>query len=443
MTVNPKDDMKRATGAPVSDAVIEVDASGTIERVDPHAEQLFGWPAQDLLGCSVDVLVDERAASAGPRPAGVDLLLHARRRTGAPFPAEIRLGPGTGSGPGQRVTLTFRERPLEPEAPDAEPGPEEPASPNPRVADIPTIAHDLNNVISVMLIYGELIERAVRGRSMEEYLGQIRAAAEHGAELTAELRQAARRLVPDPAVPPEPAPRGLDEDLLMQAIRRYLGQPAASGSIEVVVVDDHQMFAQGLARLLDVEDDITVLGTGATGREAVALVERFEPRVLLLDFDMPDGNGVVAATEIKGRWPETMIVMISGSSDDSLLLRAIDAGCSGYLSKERAAGDVASAVRTVAAGEALLSAAAMARLLPKLPKSSSGVGSRLTERQLDVLTLLARGATNSTVAAAFSCSADAARDEVEGILAALGARSRLEAVATAIREGVIEYNSPF
>ena len=309
--------------------------------------------------------------------------------------------------------------------------------------ELSAIAHDLNNVISVMLIYSELIERAVKGRSMDEYLGQIRAAAEHGAELTSRLRQAARQPAEEPTVATESAPPRLDEDLLMRAIQRYVGRQATPGSIGVVVVDDHQMFAEGLTRLLDVEDDIEVLGSGATGREAVALVERLRPRVLLLDFDMPGGNGVVTATEIKARWPETMIVMISGSTDDSLLLRAIDAGCSGYLTKDRAASDVASAVRTVAAGEALLSPAAMARLLPRLPKSNRGMGADLTERQLDVLAMLARGATNKTVAVAFSCSTEAARDEINGVIASLGAHSTLEAVATAIREGVIEYNSPF
>ncbi|MFL6165906.1 MAG: response regulator [Ornithinibacter sp.] len=211
----------------------------------------------------------------------------------------------------------------------------------------------------------------------------------------------------------------------------------------MVGVDHHRLFVEGLTRLLDVEDDIEVLGSGATGREAVGLVERLRPRVLLLDFDMPEGNGVVTATEIKARWPQTMIVMISGSTDDGLLLRAIDAGCSGYLTKDRAASDVASAVRRVAAGEALLSPAAMARLLPRLPKSDRGKGSDLTERQLQVLGMLARGGTNKSVAIALSCSPEVAREEIDGVISTLGAHSTLEAVATAIREGVIEYNSPF
>jgi DNA-binding NarL/FixJ family response regulator len=135
--------------------------------------------------------------------------------------------------------------------------------------------------------------------------------------------------------------------------------------------------------------------------------------------------------------------MISGSSDDGLILRAIDAGCSGYLTKDRAASEVASAVRTVAAGEALMSPTQMARLLPRLPKSNRGVGSDLTEHEHTVLTLLARGATNTTIAAQLNSSVEVARDDVHGILTKLGAHSALEAVATAIREGVIEYNSPF
>ncbi len=451
MTVEPDDDGQRERDAPVPAGVIEVDASGQIEGVDPGAEQLFGWPAQDLVGCPIDVLVADRVTDLGPRPAGVDLVLSARRRGGPPFPAEVRLGPAAGDDSGQRVTLTIRERtpPPESEPPADRPAPgagQQAMPPAAETVELSAIAHDLNNIISVMLIYSELIERAVKGRSMDEYLAQIRAAAEHGAELTGRLRQVAHQPAKDPtvaSVAAEPTSPRLDEDVLYRAIHRYLGRDPSAGSVGVVVVDDHRLFAEGLTRLLDVEDDIEVLGTGATGREAVTLVERLRPRVLLLDFDMPEGNGVVTATEIKARWPETMIVMISGSTDDSLLLRAIDAGCSGYLTKDRAASDVASAVRTVAAGEALLSPAAMARLLPRLPKSNRGMGSDLTDRQLEVLAMLARGATNKTVALAFSCSPEAARDEINGVISTLGAHSTLEAVATAIREGVIEYNSPF
>jgi two-component system, NarL family, response regulator DevR len=442
--VEPNDDVPREALAPVADAVIEVDPSGRIKAVDERAEQLFGWPAEDLVGCSIDVLVADRVGEREARPAGVDLLLSARRRNGAPFPAEVRLGVAGGADSGHRVALTIRDRtPVTgPTADGSDPEQEgQPAAPPVPQRGISTIAHDLNNVISVMLIYSELIERAVQGRSMDEYLGEIRAAAEHGAELTGQLRALARQSTPDPAAPTA-RPR-LDEDLLLHAIRRRAARDAVLEAITVVVVDDHRMFAEGLSRLLGLEDDIEVLGVGATGREAVDLVEQLRPRVLLLDFDMPGGNGVLAAAEIKAGRPETMIVMISGSTDDGLILRAVEAGCSGYLTKDRAASDVASAVRTVAAGEALMSPTQMARLLPRLPRSNSGVGSDLTEHQRTVLGLLARGATNTTIAVELSSSVDVARDDVDAILTKLGAHSALEAVATAIREGVIEYNSPF
>ncbi len=99
-------------------------------------------------------------------------------------------------------------------------------------------------------------------------------------------------------------------------------------------------------------------------------------------------------------------------------------------------------MRTVAAGEALMSPTQMARLLPRLPRSNRGVGSDLTEHERRVLALLARGATNTMIAVELSSSVDVARDDVHGVLTKLGAHSALEAVATAIREGVIEYNSP-
>jgi DNA-binding NarL/FixJ family response regulator len=442
--VEPKDDVQRTTTAPVPDAVIEVDPRGRIEVVDARAEQLVGWPARDLLGCPIDVLVADRVGDPGPRAAGVDLLLSVRRREGAPFPAEIRLSTGGDAHDGHRVAVAIRDCSPGPE--HEEHGPEslqveQQPSRATDVAGLSTIAHDLNNVISVMLIYSELIERAVHGRSMDEYLGEIRAAADHGAELTGQLRSLARQSAPEPAA--ESARPRRDEDRLMRAIRRHAKRKETLDPVRVVVVDDHRMFAEGLARLLGFEDDIEVLGFGATGREAVALVERLRPRVLLLDFDMPDGNGILAAEEVKGRWPDTMIVMISGSTDDGLILRAIDAGCSGYLTKDRAASEVASAVRTVAAGEALISPAQMARLLPQLPRSHRGVGSDLTAHERKVLALMARGATNTSIAAQLSTSIDVARDDVARILAKLGAHSTLEAVATAIREGVIEYNSPF
>ena len=429
------DDEGREVLAPVPDAVVEVGPGGGIEHVDAQAERLFGWSAEELVGRRVDVLVADRLVDPGPRPPGVDVQLTARRRDGSHFPAEIRLSPVLDEGPGHRVSLSIR---------DTTPGPgDEPAPPAPAPVDLREVAHALNNVLSVMLIYSELIERHVEGPTMQEYLGEIRAAADRGAELTGRLRAFARASEHVAAVETEATHPRVDEDLLLRAIRRHAVLEGEPETVGVVVVDDHRMFAEGLARLLALEADIEVLGVGGNGRDAVTLVEQLRPRVLLLDFDMPEGNGVVAAREVKAARPETMIVMISGSTDDRLILRAIEAGCSGYLTKDRAAAEVVYAVRTVAAGDALMSPAQMARLLPQLERSFRGMGSDLSERERDVLVLLARGSTNTTIATELCVDVDTVRGDVDTVLTKLGAHSKLEAVATAIREGVIEYNSPF
>ena len=212
-------------------------------------------------------------------------------------------------------------------------------------------------------------------------------------------------------------------------------------SIGVVLIDDHQMFAESLARLLGFEEDIEVLGTGADGREALRLVKELQPRVLLIDYDIPEGNGVQVAIQIKEEWPDTMIVMITGSAEDRVLLSAIEAGCSGYVTKDRAASEVANAVRVAAAGDALLTPAQMARLLPRLTRSYRAVGSDLTEREQEVLKLLARGMTNKVIASELFLSVNTIRNYVQAILTKLDAHSKLEAVATAVREGIIDYDS--
>lgn len=416
--------------------MVVVDAGGRITGADDRAEALLGWPAAELVGCGVDVLVADRGTEPVPVPVGADLVLTARRRDGGAFPARVSLACAPPGAPEHAVQVTITGL----TGRTASGG-------WPRVADAASlreVAHDLNNVLSVMLVYSELIERAGEDRSTDEYLGEVRAAAERGAQLTDRLRVMALQTGGGPAGGGHTAHRPrIDQELLLQAIRRHAAAGAHREQVSVVVVDDHRMFAEGLVRLLDLEDGIDVLGVGGTGHEAVGLVEQLRPRVLLLDVDMPGGSGLGAAAEVKRRWPSTMVVIVTGSHDDDLLLRAIDAGCSGYLTKDRAAAEVAGAVRAVAAGEALVSADQMERLLPRLSPQARGVGGDLTDHERAVLDLLARGATTPSIAAELLVSLDTARDDVAGVLTKLHAHSTLEAVATAIREGVTHYNSPF
>lgn len=210
-------------------------------------------------------------------------------------------------------------------------------------------------------------------------------------------------------------------------------------TIGVLLVDDHQMFAQSLARLLADEDDIEVLGIVSEGGEAVANVAEHLPRVVLIDYQMPGRDGVAIASDIKAQYPDTMIVMLTGSADDRILLAAIEAGCSGFLTKDRAADEVASAVRAAAAGEALVSPALLARLLPRLNRNYHEIGSDLTDREREILGLLARGWANPVIAKHLHLSVNTIRNYVQSILTKLDAHSKLEAVATGVRERIIDY----
>ncbi|HZJ04925.1 MAG TPA: response regulator transcription factor, partial [Nocardioidaceae bacterium] len=134
-----------------------------------------------------------------------------------------------------------------------------------------------------------------------------------------------------------------------------------------------------------------------------------------------------------------MIVMLTGDADDQVLLSAIEAGCSGFFTKDRASNEVADAVRGAAAGEALISSEQLIRLLPRLNRSYQPPGADLTERELEVLNLLANGTTNKVIAAELFLSVNTIRNHVQSILTKLDAHSKLEAVATAVRQGVIVY----
>ena len=208
--------------------------------------------------------------------------------------------------------------------------------------------------------------------------------------------------------------------------------------IGVVVVDDHRMFAESLARLLSDEPDIDVLGLALAAAPALEMVATLRPRVVLVDYLLPDVDGVEFTAQIKAADPATMVVMLTGSADDRVLLAAVEAGCSGFLTKDRAAAEVADAVRAAAAGEALISPALLARLLPKLNPTHRSIGSDLTEREGEILVLLAKGWTNRIIADNLHLSVNTIRNYVQAVLIKLGAHSKLEAVATAVREGIID-----
>ena len=199
--------------------------------------------------------------------------------------------------------------------------------------------------------------------------------------------------------------------------------------------------AESLSRVLADEDGIEVVGIAYNGPEAVRLAADLHPTVMLVDYLMPGPDGVAVAAEIKQKHPEIFVVMLTGSSDDRMMLTAIDAGCSGFLTKHRAAAEVATAVRDVANGEALISPELLARLLPKLKRTYRSVGHDLTTREREVLRLLARGWTSRVIADHMHLSLNTVRNYTQSILSKLGSHSKLEAVATAVREGIISHST--
>jgi DNA-binding NarL/FixJ family response regulator len=216
----------------------------------------------------------------------------------------------------------------------------------------------------------------------------------------------------------------------------------AGDVVRVLLVDDHVMFTQSLARLLADEPGIVVVGSARNGPEALELLGRLEPDVVLVDYAMPEQDGVAITAEIKARWPRTQVVMLTGSAEDRTLLAAMEAGVSGFLTKDRAANDVAAAVRAAAAGEVLVTPAMLTRLLPRLTPSVAESGHDLTERERDVLGAMARGLPVTGMAVELGMSEMTVQRYADSVLAKLDVHSHLEAVAVAVREGVISPPGP-
>lgn len=210
-------------------------------------------------------------------------------------------------------------------------------------------------------------------------------------------------------------------------------------TIRVLVVDDHQMFSEGMVRMLSDHDEIFVVGVAGTVEEAVASARLHAPDVVLMDYELPDGDGVQATERVKKENPDVKVVMVTSHTDEGVLIRAIEAGASGYVTKSKVIGDVVDAVRAAADGEALISPAMLARLLPKLRPNKRGLGSDLSTRELEVLGLLAEGLANQAIADKLVISVHTVRHHVQNIITKLNAHSKLEAVATAAREGLIKY----
>ena len=205
----------------------------------------------------------------------------------------------------------------------------------------------------------------------------------------------------------------------------------------VLIVDDHEVLTASLAQVLDHEPDLTVVGAAGTLEKARALLATAAPDVVLLDHRMPDGDGVEAIPELLALRPEASIVVLTATTADHVLIAAIEGGASGFVSKTRGLDEVTNAVRAAAAGESVISPEMLARLLPRLHRSGRPAHTDLTEREREVLGLVADGMTNAAIAEHLVVSVHTVRNHVANLSTKLGAHSKLEALSIAVREGLL------
>lgn len=206
-------------------------------------------------------------------------------------------------------------------------------------------------------------------------------------------------------------------------------------SIRVLIVDDHAVVRQGLRIFLDAERDFEVVGEAAGGEEAVRLAHELRPDIVLMDLLMPGMSGIEATRLIRSELDDVEVVALTSLLDDESVVAAVRAGAIGYLLKSAEADDLRRALRAAAAGQVQLDPAAAARLVREV--RSPAVPETLTERELDVLRLLARGLANKEIGRALGISEDTVKTHVSRVLAKLGARSRTQAVLNAMRAGLV------
>ena len=217
--------------------------------------------------------------------------------------------------------------------------------------------------------------------------------------------------------------------------------------IRVLVVDDHALFRRGLQMVLEQESDIEVVGEASDGTEAVQKAAEHYPDIVLMDVRMPRRGGIDACTAIHETVPSAKIIMLTISDEEADLYDAIKAGAMGYLLKEISIEEVASAIRAVHGGQSLISPSMAAKLITEFASLSRRGDDRrqvptprLTEREMEVLKLVAKGLNNRDIAAELFISENTVKNHVRNILEKLQLHSRMEAVVYAVREKLLEIN---
>jgi len=218
-------------------------------------------------------------------------------------------------------------------------------------------------------------------------------------------------------------------------------KPRLREDIRVLVVDDHDLFREGLRTLLE-EEAVVVIGEASSGEQAVELVGELAPEIVLMDLDMPGVGGVEATRQISAVAPLTRVVVLTISDDDADVMDAILAGACGYLLKDSSVPELLRGIAAASVGESLISPTIAARLLQRIraatavPEVTETVRAELSDRELEVLKLIAGGKNNAEIANDLFVSSKTVKNHISNILAKLQISNRIQAAVYAVKSGI-------
>jgi DNA-binding NarL/FixJ family response regulator len=206
--------------------------------------------------------------------------------------------------------------------------------------------------------------------------------------------------------------------------------------IRILSVDDHDLVRKGIAAILSMENGIELVAEASSGAEAVCLYRQHRPDVTLMDLRLPDGSGIEAAREIREEFPAARIIALTSYDGDQDIYRALEAGVRGYLLKEMVHTEIVRAIRIVHGGKRYIPQEVSDQLTGFFPEMA------LTAREVDVLSLVARGLGNKEVGDVLGTASGTVKAHMQSILSKLGAKDRTHAVTIALRRGIIHLHSP-
>jgi NarL family two-component system response regulator LiaR len=212
-------------------------------------------------------------------------------------------------------------------------------------------------------------------------------------------------------------------------------------TLNVLIVDDHKLFRQGLISLMKTREDlVNVVGEAETGTEAIWLAERLRPDIILMDIYMPERDGIQATREIRKHFPEIAVVVLTSSESDEHLKEAVSLGISGYLLKNLDGEELFELLAGIARGEAAMTRAMAARLMKNMADARAGTPEQdgLTGRELEVLRLVARGNSNMQIAEELVISVNTVKSHLKNILAKLQLENRTQVATYALEKGLVK-----